>query len=163
MSRSALAPFSEMQNFRNIMLNAITALLCVQHEVIRGMHLAALSNNARVGFAHSLKNVLHYWRIARDLSDVSRLCKFAGSHRDARLSSQNDCEWRRKHFIVKARTWDRWLTFILIFFLPLQLFMCSLGKGDRRQGGEKCGGKRGTDYDIYEYIAITWNDNARRP
>lgn len=45
-----------MQNFRNIMLNAITALFCVQHEVIRGMHLAALSNNARVGFARSLKN-----------------------------------------------------------------------------------------------------------
>lgn len=56
MSRNALAPFSEMQNFRNIMLNAITALLYVQHEVIHGIHLAALSNNARVGFARSLKN-----------------------------------------------------------------------------------------------------------
>lgn len=56
MSRSALAPFSEMQNFRNIMLNAITALFCVQREVIHGMHLAALSNNTRVGFARSLKN-----------------------------------------------------------------------------------------------------------
>lgn len=41
--------------------------------------------------------------------------------------------------------------------------MCSSGKGKGRQDGEKRGGKRGTDYDIYEYIAITWNDNARRP
>lgn len=50
MSRSALAPFSEMQNFRNIMLNAITALFCVQHEVIHGIYLAALSNNALYAF-----------------------------------------------------------------------------------------------------------------
>jgi len=47
-----------MQNFRNIMLNAITALCCVRHEVIHGMHLAALSNNARVGFTRLLKDAL---------------------------------------------------------------------------------------------------------
>jgi len=45
-----------MQNFRNIKLNAITVLRYVQHEVIHDMHLATLSNNARVGFTRSLKN-----------------------------------------------------------------------------------------------------------
>lgn len=57
-----------MHNFRNVILNAITALFCVQHEVIHGVHLATLSNNARVVY---LKTVLHYWRIARDLGRLS--------------------------------------------------------------------------------------------
>jgi len=37
--------------------------------------------------------------------------------------------------------------------------MYSMEKGRRV---DKRSGKRGTDYDIYEYIAITWNDNARQ-
>lgn len=32
-----------------------------------------------------------------------------------------------------------------------------------KESGDKRGGKRGTDYDIYEYIAITWNGNVRLP
>lgn len=65
---NVLTPFNEMHNFRNVILNAITASFCVQHEVIHGVHLAMLSNNARV--VH-LKTVLHYWRIARDLGRLS--------------------------------------------------------------------------------------------
>lgn len=91
-SYSALAPFSEMQNFRNIKLNAIMVLRCVQHEVIHDMHLAMLSNNARVGFTRSLKNC------AALLADRARsrmslgYVNFVRSHWDARLSSPNGDE-----------------------------------------------------------------------
>jgi len=33
-------------------------------------------------------------------------------------------------------------------------------KGKRKRAGINAVKKRGTDYDIYEYIAITWNDNV---